>query len=444
MIIVKSPEVSMVRIDTRLALAAIAGAVVVAAVTDVQPRAIEAGGNWPQFRGPSRNGVSNETGLLQSWPPAGPPKSWTASGLGAGFSSVSIANGRVLTMGDRRDGQYVIALEEETGKQLWATRVGGRYDDDYSGPRSTPTQDGELAYTITTDGDLIAVETATGRIRWRKSLERDFGGMMMSGWSWAESPLVDGDRVVVTPGNSRAAIVALNKLTGADIWRATVPRLGSAGSDGAGYSSIVISNGAGVKQYVQMMGRGLVSVRASDGHFLWNYNRVANDTANIAMPVVSGDFVFGSTSYGAGSVMLELRPGANGGVTAHERYFLDGGTFQNHHGGFVLIGPYLYGGHGQSQGFPVCIEFATGRMMWERTRGPGSGSAAVIAADGRLYFRYQDGTMALIDPATSAFREVSKFTIPGPRTYSWSHPVIAAGRLYLREQDHLNVYNVKR
>jgi outer membrane protein assembly factor BamB len=434
----------MKRIKTAQVLSAAIAACVAIAGLDARPATTAPGGNWPQFRGPSRNGVSGETGLLQSWPTAGPAKVWTAPGVGTGFSSVSIANGRILTMGDRRDGQYVTALDEETGKPLWSTKVGNRYDDDYPGSRSTPTQDGALAYVVTTDGELVAIETATGAVKWRRHMEREFGGQMMSGWSWAESPLVDGDRVVVTPGGSRALIVALNKVTGADVWRASVPRLGVAGSDGAGYSSIVISNGAGVKQYVQMTGRGLISVRASDGRYLWNYNRVANDVANISMPVASGNFVFGSTSYSTGSGLVELAPAANGGVTATEKYFLDGATFQNHHGGFVLLGPYLYGGHGQSNGFPVCIEFATGKMMWDRQRGPGQGSASIVAADGRLYFRYQDGTMALIDPSPAGFKEISRFTIPGPRTYSWSHPVIAGGRLYLREQDNLNVYDIKR
>jgi outer membrane protein assembly factor BamB len=435
----------MHRFYSCLAAALVAGFMLVGVVEHTS-RAAAPGGNWPQFRGPSRNGVSTETGLLQSWPAAGPPKLWTTAGLGGGFSSVSIANGRIFTMGDRRDGQYVFVLDEETGKLLWSTRVGGPHDygDELGGSRATPTLDGDLAYTTTTDGEVMALETATGKIRWRRSLLRDFGGMMMSQWEWAESPLVDGDRVLVTPGSPRAAIVALNKLTGADIWRATMPRLGSSGSDGAGYSSIVISNGAGVKQYVQLMGRGLAGFRATDGQFLWGYNKVANGTANISMPVLSGNFVFASSSYGAGSVMLELAPAANGGVTAKERYFLDGGTFENHHGGIVLLGQYLYGGHGLRNGFPVCIDLATGKMMWSRVRGPGAGSAAVMAADGRLYYRYEDGTMALVDPSPTAFKEVSRFTIPGPRTYSWSHPVVAAGRLYLREQDNLNVYNVKR
>jgi outer membrane protein assembly factor BamB len=406
--------------------------------------AARAAGDWPQWRGPRRDGVSTETNLLTSWPQGGPPKLWTANGLGGGFSSVSIAGGRIFTMGDRRDGQYVIGLEEATGKEAWATRVGTRHDDEYAGPRGTPTTDGELLYAVTTGGDVVCLETATGRERWRRSMTRDFGGRMMSQWMFAESPLVDGDRLLVTPGASNAAIVALDKRTGKDIWRAAVPRIGSNGADGAGYSSIVISNGGGVKQYIQLMGRGIVSIRASDGWFMWGYNRVANDIANISTPVVKDDFVFASTGYDTGAALLQLAAAPEGRVTATEKYFLDGRTLQNHHGGFVLIDGVVYGGHGQSNGFPFAMDLATGRMLWERARGAGSGSAAVTAADGRLYFRYQDGTMALIGANPKAYQLISSFPIPSVRNPSWSHPVIADGRLYLREQDALHVYSIKR
>ncbi len=207
------------------------------------------GGNWPQWRGPLRDGISTETGLLTTWPAGGPPKLWTTTGMGEGFSSVSVAGGRVFTMGDRRDGQYVIAVDEETGKQLWATRVGGRHQDpQLGGSRSTPSIDGDLLWAIDTDGDLVCLETATGKERWRKHMPRDFGGQMMSGWMFSESPLIDGDRIIVTPGGPRAALVALEKRTGKEIWRTAIPRIGSAGGDGAAYSSIVISNGGGVKQ----------------------------------------------------------------------------------------------------------------------------------------------------------------------------------------------------
>jgi outer membrane protein assembly factor BamB len=434
------------RLDrTFLVVLTVAGLAVLTDLT-LESRSAPPGGNWPQWRGPARDGVSSETGLLPSWPKGGPPRLWSVAGLGRGFSSVSVAGGRIFTMGDLADGQYVIALDEETGKRVWATRVGRVYNspDDFHGPRGTPTVDDAALFVVDTDGDVVSLDTATGKERWRRSLSSDFGGHVMSQWNWSESPLVDGDRVVVTPGGSRAGIVALNKATGADIWRATIPRVGSKGADGAGYASIVISNGAGVKQYVQLMGRGVVGVRASDGVYLWGHNAVANDIANISTPVVKDNFVFAPTSYDTGSVLVELAPAANGRVTATQKYFLDPGKFQSHHGGMVLVGGYLYGGHGQSRGFPVCIELATGKLMWPQVRGAGEGSAAVVAADGRLYFRYQNGMVALVEATPTSYREAGAFQIPNPHTLSWPHPVVAGGRLYLREQDALHAYNVKK
>jgi outer membrane protein assembly factor BamB len=316
--------------------------------------------------------------------------------------------------------------------------------DEYGGPRGTPTTDADLVFVVTTDGDVVCLAAATGREQWRRSMPRDFGGRMMSQWMFAESPLVDGDRLVVTPGGPKAAIVALEKRTGKDIWRAAVPRIGSAGADGAGYSSIVISNGGGVKQYVQLMGRGVVSIRAADGWFMWGYNKVANDVANIATPIVKDDFVFASTGYSTGAALLQLASDGKGGVTATEKYFLQANVLQNHHGGFVLINGVVYGGNGHNNGFPFALDLASGRMLWDRARGAGTGSAAVTAADGHLYFRYQDGTMALISADPKQYALKSTFAIPNVRNPSWSHPVIADGRLYLREQDELFAYAIKR
>jgi outer membrane protein assembly factor BamB len=405
-----------------------------------------AGGHWPGWRGPLRDGISTDTGLLASWPPGGPPKLWTATGMGNGYASVAVAGGRIFTTGDRRDGQYAIAIDDATGKVLWATKLGGANsgEGERGGARSTPSVEGDLLWLTDSDGNVFCLETATGRERWRRSMVRDFGGRMMTIWGYSESPLLDGDRVVVTPGGPRAALVALDKLTGKEIWRAATPSLGEQGADGAGYSSIVISNGGGVKQYVQLMGRGLVGVRAADGVFLWNYNRVANNVANISTPIVQGDFVFASTSYDTGSVLLELSAAGKGRVRARERYFLDPGTLQNHHGGFVLIDGHLYGGHGHNNGFPVAVELATGENAWERTRGAGGGSAAVTAAEGRLYFRYESGTMALIEATPSRYTLRGTFQIPGVTNPSWAHPVVTGGRLYLREQDALHVYNIRR
>jgi outer membrane protein assembly factor BamB len=398
---------------------------------------------WPQWRGPDRDAVSRESGLLTRWGESGPTLAWKTSGLGTGFSSLAIAGGRIFTMGDLDGAQHVIALDLD-GKRLWTARVGPALEHDYPGPRGTPTVDGDLLYAIGTDGDLVCLETATGRERWRRSLVRDFGGRMMSGWRFSESPLVDGDKLVFTPGGADAGLAAVDRKTGKEIWRSAIPALGPKGRDGAAYSSIVASEGAGIRQYVQLMGRGLVGVRASDGKFLWGYNRIANETANISTPIARHHFVFASTGYQTGSVLLELTR-AGGGVAAREVYFLDGKTLQNHHGGLVLVGNHVYGGQGHRMGLPICVEFTTGKVAWGGDiRNAGSGSAAVLYADGHLYFRYENGLVMLIEATPEGYRERGSFAIPGVRRPSWSHLVIVDGKLYAREQDALYVYDVRK
>jgi outer membrane protein assembly factor BamB len=415
-----------------------AGAIALAA--PAPPRA----GEWPQWRGPNRDGLSRDTGLLSSWGPSGPPLAWKANGLGVGFSSVAVAGGRIYTMGDRGGVQSLVALAQADGRAVWSARVGPTWDDQMGGPRGTPTVDGDAVYAIGTEGDLVCVEAASGRERWRKSLPRDFGGRMMSMWKFSESPLVDGDRVVVTPGGPAAYMVALDKRTGRELWRTPAPPSGPRGREGAGYSSVVVSSAGGVRQYVQLGGRGLLGVRASDGKLLWSYNRVANDVANIPTPIVKDDLVFASTGYQAGSVLLRLVASA-GGVEAREVYFLEARTLQNHHGGLVLVGDHVYGGHGHNRGFPIAVELATGKVAWGGDiRNAGSGSAAVTYADGHLYFRYQNGIVMLIEATPAAYREKGSFTIPNVSQPSWPHPVITGGKLYLREQDTLYVYDVRR
>jgi outer membrane protein assembly factor BamB len=311
------------------------------------------------------------------------------------------------------------------------------------GARGTPTVDADGVYAIGTEGDLVAVDAATGKERWRKSLVRDYGGQMMSMWKFSESPLLDGDRVVVTPGARAAGLVALDKKTGAELWRTALPDLGPKGKDGAGYSSIVISNAGGVRQYVQLMGRGLVGVNAADGKLLWSYNRIANDVANIPTPLVSGDLVFTSTGYGAGAALLKLSKAAQG-VEAREVYFLEAKSLQNHHGGLVLVDGHVYAGHGHNRGFPICVELATGKVVWGGDiRNAGTGSAAVAYADGNLYFRYQNGAVILIEATPSGYKEKGSFEIPDVKGPSWPHPVIAGGKLYLREGDTLYCYDLR-
>ncbi len=420
--------------------------VLTAATAAVALAGATAAADWPQWRGANRDGRSADTGLLQEWPEGGPPLAFKASGLGGGYSSVAVSGERIYTMGDLGDGQYVIALSRADGQQLWKTRVGDTHRDQYLGPRSTPTVDGDRIYALSTGGDLVCLAAATGEEVWGRSLPGEFGGRMMKAkgtydWKFAESPLVDGERVIVTPGAPEAALVALDKASGEEIWRAAMPELGEAGADGAGYSSVVVSEAGGVRQYVQLVGRGVIGVEAATGRFLWGYNRVANGIANIATPLVQGDLVFASTGYGTGTVLLRLSADGDG-IAAEEVYFLPADTMQNHHGGLILDGGHVYTGTGHNKGFPLAVELATGKVAWGPIRNDGENSAAVAYADGRIYMRYQNGLMILVEATPDEYREHGSFMIPEVERESWPHPVVAGGRLYLREQDNLWVYDV--
>lgn len=401
--------------------------------------------DWPTWRGANRDGLSEDKNLLKQWEGT-PPIAWKAKNLGKGFAGVSVAAGKVFTMGDRDGKCQVIALSKKNGKELWAAVVGKPWKPDhkYPGSRCTPTYAQGLVYALSAHGDLVCVSAKSGKVKWRKNFKRDFGGKMMSGWGFSESPLVDGDKLICTPGGNDALMVAFNRKTGKEIWRAKSPKPGVKGRDGAAYSSIVISNGAGVKQYVQLTGRGLIGVEAKTGKVLWTYNRVANHVANIPTPVVRGDYVFGSTGYGTGAALLKLA-GSDGGVDAEEVYFLDASTLQNHHGGMLLVGDYIYCGRGNNKGYPACIEFLTGKSMWpSKERGPGRGSAAVGYADGKIYYRYQDGLVALVKATPDDFQVLGKFKIPDVKYPSWPHPVITDGMLYLREQGVLYCHDVRK
>ena len=403
------------------------------------PAQLVSANDWPSWRGPHRNGIAvDETGLQSEWAEDGPKLKWQIDGIGRGYSSIAISDGRIFTMGSRKNGCELIALELDGGRELWATPVKG------GNPNCTPTVDGGLVYALGREGHLVAADVVTGKIAWQKDFPKDFGGSMMSGWGYSESPLVDGDRLVCTPGAKGAVVVALNKKTGETIWTSAMPDdIGGRGKDGAGYSSIVISHAAGVKQYVQLTGRGVISMDAENGKQLWSYNRIANGTANIPTPLVKGDFVFCSTGYGTGAALLQIRKEGNR-LVAEEKYFLDAKDMQNHHGGMIVYGDHIYCGHGHNNGFPLCIKFSTGKEVWSGGRGPGSGSAAILLADGHLYFRYEDGTMALIEATPEEYRLKSSFKLATKNGKSWPHPVIVDGLLYASDQNALLCYDVRK
>jgi outer membrane protein assembly factor BamB len=390
------------------------------------------GRDWPQWQGPQRTAVSAEKGLLQNWPAKGPRLVWKATGLGAGFSTPSVAEGRIFTMGNRGNTEYVIALDERTGKVIWTGPVGPVRSNGggYPGPRCTPTVDGKLLYALGLNGDLVCLEKAAGKERWRKNLPRDFQGGV-GGWGYSESPLVDGDRLVCTPGGQKATLAALDKRTGDTVWTAQVP-----GGDQAQYSSVIAADVAGQREYIQFLQRGMVGVAARDGKFLWRYDKPANGTANCSTPVCDHGYAFAASDYGTGGGLVKLvRSGA--GVKAQEVYFTK--HMKNHHGGMVLVNSYLYGANG---GVLACLDFRTGKVMWEEGR-PGKGSIAY--ADGRLYYRNEGGPVYLIEANPRRYVEKGRFDQPD-RTGSpaWPHPVIANGRLYVRDQDGLFCYNVRK
>lgn len=389
------------------------------------------GADWPQWRGPERTGVSAEKGLLKEWPKGGPKLIYKATGLGGGYSTPSISGGRIYVMGTKGNDEYVFALDEKDGKEVWAIRVGAIARAGYAGPRSTPTVDGKHLYAVGSDGDLVCMETEAGKIVWQKSYSRDFNGRR-GGWAYAESVLIDGDTLVCTPGGNKATLAGLNKTTGETLWTCAVP-----GGDSAGYASVIIAEVGNIKHYVTFLSGGVVGVEASSGRFLWRYKNTANGTANIPTPIFHDGHVFSASGYGTGGGLVKLSAeGQN--VTATEVYFSR--AMVNHHGGMVRVGDHLYGANEREL---LCLEFKNGKTPTWSDRCVGKGS--VTFADGHLYVRSEGGSVALVEATPSGYREKGRFSQPDrSRNPAWAHPVVANGRLYLRDQDILLVYDIKQ
>jgi len=384
-------------------------------------------GDWPQWRGPNRDGISTETGLARQWPAGGPPVVWSVQGVGAGYGSVAIKGDRVFVQGLRGSDTMVHSLNRADGKYVWSKNLGaGGSNDRGSGPRSTPTLDGDRLYVLTEGGDLWCLRE-DGTEVWHRNILRDFSGHNIQ-WLLSESPLIDGERVIVTPGGRNAGIVALNKMTGRTIW--TAKEL----NDDAGYASAVVVDVEGVRAYTTFMASEAVGVRASDGKVLWRYRPAANRTANIATPVVHLNKVFYSSNYGVGGGLVTLQP-TNDGLAAKESYFTR--DMQNHHGGVVLVDGTLYGFNGA---ILAALDFATGKLLW-RDRSVGKG--AITYADGRLYILSEDNVVGLAEVTTKGYVERGRFQIADQGLPSWSHPVVSGGRLYLRNQNHLMAYDIR-
>jgi outer membrane protein assembly factor BamB len=391
--------------------------------------------DWPQWRGPQRDGISKETGLLKEWPREGPNLLWQQKDIGSGYSTPAVVGERIYVISNRgMDDEFVQALEVKDGKQVWSTRlgkVGPNQGPQYPAARSTPTVDGERLYALGSDGDLACVETASGKVLWHKNLRTAFGGKPGK-WAYAESPLIDGEVLVCTPGGSEATLVALNKKSGEPIWKAVVP-----GGDESGYASVIIANVGGVKQYVQFLQNGLVGVDAKTGKFLWRYDKTAQGSpANIPTPIHREDYVYSATGRaGAGLVKLRVN---SAGAEVEQVYFT--ARLPTAIGGAVLLGEHLYGTTSQAL---VCADFKSGDIKWTDRC---IGAASLCYADGRLYLHGENGEVALVEATPEGYKEKGRFTPPNQpdrgRSKAWAYPVVANGRLYIRDMGSLWCYDI--
>lgn len=398
--------------------------------------------DWPQWRGPERDGNSNETGLLKQWPAGGPRLLWQVNDIGDGYSTPVVVGSRIYVMSNRgMDNEFVQALSTKDGKVIWTTRVGNvglpNQEPPYAKARSTPTVDGNFIYALGSDGDIACLELKTGKLRWTKNIRTEFAGQPGT-WAYAESPLVDGDVVVVTPGGAQATMIALNKKTGALIWKSAIP-----GGDPAGYASAIVVQAAGRKQYVQLLSKGIVGVDAKTGQFLWRNSEAAKGPAQYFTPIARGDFVYGG-ALGVGGTMVRLKP-EDDGVTAEQVYFIRG--LPNGIGGAVVVGDHIYGTEaGQKL---VSAEFTTGKIKWQAETITWS---SIAAADGMLYLHGINGELALVEATPAGYREKGRFTPPAqpPKKKvgqfpeaAFAYPVIANGTLYIRDLGTLWAWDIK-
>jgi outer membrane protein assembly factor BamB len=403
--------------------------------------------DWPQWRGPNRDGVSKETGLLKTWPTEGPKLLWIFEEGGLGYSSFSVVGNVAYTMGaqDDKNGdkEFVLAIDTTTGKEKWRTEIGKYFRNEPwgGGPRGTPTIDGDKLYALGARGDLVCLALADGAKVWAKNLVSDFGGGV-PGWGYSESVLIDGDKLIVTPGREKGAILALDKKSGDQVWRCAEL------TDYAGYSSIIVAEVGGIRHYVQQTMQSLCGVRASDGKLLWRRADLKYAVAVIPTPIFYKDHVFATAGYGAGCTLVKLSPAENG-IKAEKIYANK--SIVNHHGGVIRVGEYVYG-HSDAGNAWMCLEF----MRSDRADGPEPVSkfkfdkGSSVYADGSLYcFGQSKGEVVKVSPSPDVWKEEGRFTLPKSDTNRsksggvWSHPVIADGKLYLRDQNYIFCYDVK-
>lgn len=390
--------------------------------------------DWPQWRGPNRDGISQDTGLLQEWPEGGPKQRWMRTDIGSGYSTPVVVGGKVFVQTTRGKEEFALCLDEKTGKDVWKEKIGDLYEipgNAWPGTRATPTVDGDRAYCLSSKGQLVCLGLADGKAKWTKDLMKDLGGVVGlkdANWAYCESPLIDGDLVICTPGGKDAAFAALNKMSGEVVWKTALEK-----SDNAEYSSLMPIEVGNGKQYVGFLRSGLVGIEAKTGKLLWKYEKITDMASNIMTPVVYQDKVFASSSRGGGA-LLELAASGNPKEVYHEQAL---GTSI---GGAVLVDGHLYGTAGTSL---YCVELATGKKKWDESS---IGGASICFADGRLYVRrYSTGEIVLVEPSPKEYVEKGRVKQENRSKFAaWPHPIVANGGLYVRDHDTLVCWDVKK
>ena len=405
------------------------------------------GADWPQWRGPNRDGHSKEKALLTTWPEGGPKLLWTFDQTGAGYGTPAVVGGKVYILGaedpEKGDKEFLTCLDAKEGKQLWKqeidTTAGGYSTNWGSGPRGTPTVDGEFVYVLGARGDLQCRKLADGSKVWSLSMMKDLGGRI-PGWGYSESVLIDGDKLLCTPGGAKGTIACLKKTDGSVVWRS------EGFTDGAAYSSIVISN-VGVKQYITLVPSGTVSVRASDGKVLWKSAAGKNGVAVCPTAVINDKYVFSTSGYNSGCGLLELEPDGPDNVKMKEVYL--NSAMINHHGGVINVDNFLYGF--SERGGWVCLDYLKLNAtmidpLWKSNK---LEKGSLTFADGRFYCYGEKGVCVLLEANSKEWKEAGRFEIPQKSKFErrsgkiWTHPVIADAKLFLRDHEYLFAFDVK-
>jgi outer membrane protein assembly factor BamB len=413
--------------------------------------------DWPQFRGPQRDGISKETGLLKKWPEEGLKPAWSYREAGLGFSSFAIVDGKLYTLGTRGDDEIVIALDATDGKELWTAKIGPIFTFQANqwgdGPRSTPTIDGKRLYALGGQGDLVCLDIGSeGKEVWRKNLIKDFGGEMMTEWGYSESPLIDGDRLICTPGGEQGTVAALDKNTGAEVWRSKELK------NKAPYTSAVVADLQGVRQYLQASviddteGGVLSGIAAQDGKVLWTVPLYKGQSYSVSSSILVADAIVYITllsdtntnchafAIGPGFKIKDLYEGKSQNV------------MKNNHGGVVLVEGKIYG-HSHNQGW-VCQDLKSGKQLWLERNALEGGSGSIISAEGSLYLYSDEGEVVLLEANPQEWTENGRFKlpelskVPGKRATSrsskiWAHPAIANGHLFLRDHELIFCYDIR-